>query len=238
MRAPDARGRDGHDATGRRRSAGHPETMIPSAPRRQQWRRLRIAAIRAVLAAGVLGLAAVAATAGYAALATVLAVAATALAIASRRSLQLAARSRVGAASEALVRTALAPLEREGWRVHHSLDWPGSGDLDHVVRAPSGVVFMVETKTLRYTRAHLVRAGDAARWLAGRRRFASGVRPVICLARATRVERLEGDVLVVSLERLVPALRRAAAIGNCRGRRRRRPAPMDWQVVGGGSGDQ
>lgn len=143
--------------------------MIPSAPRRQQWRCLRTAAIRAVLAAFALGLAAVAARAGDAVAATAPAMVATALAIASRRSLRLAARSRVGAASEALVRRTLVSLEREGWRVRHSLAWPGRGDLDHVVRAPSGVGFMIETKTLRYTRTQLVLAGDAARWLARRR---------------------------------------------------------------------
>jgi hypothetical protein len=169
--------------------------------------------IRAVLAALVLGLAAVAASAGYAALPTALAVVATALAIASHRSLRLAARSRVGAASEALVRTALASLEHEGWRVRHSLDWPGRGDLDHVVRAPSGVGFLVETKTLRYERTHVVRAASAARWLSRRRgRYPGGVRPVICIARARHVERVEGDVLVLSLDRLVPALRRTAGL--------------------------
>jgi hypothetical protein len=186
--------------------------MIPSAPRRQQWRRLRTAAIRAVLAALVLGLAAVAASAGYAALATALAVVATALAIASRRSLRLAARSRVGAASEALVRTALMSLEHEGWRARHSLDWPGRGDLDHVVRAPSGIGFMIETKTLHCERAHIVRAAAAARWLARQRyRYPRGVRPVICMAHARHMERVEGDVLLLSLDRLVAVLRAAHA---------------------------
>ena len=62
---------------------------------------------------------------------------------------------------------------------------------------------MIETKTLRYTRAQLVLAGDAARWLARRRRrYPSGVRPVICLARGRRVERFEDEVLLVSLDRL------------------------------------
>ena len=191
---------------GRRRSAGHPEAMIPSAPRRQQWRRLRTAANRAALAALVLVLAAAAASAGYFTLAT-------ALAFASCRSLQLAARSGVGAASEALVRRALASLEREGWHVRHSLDWPGRGDLDHVVRAPSGVGFLVETKTMRCERTHLVRVASAARWLSRRRwRYPGGVRPVICIARARHVERFDGEVLVVSLDRLVPALYRAAGL--------------------------
>jgi hypothetical protein len=186
--------------------------MIPSTPRRQQWRRLRAAAIRAVLAALVLGLAAVAASAGHAAFATALGVVAAALALASRRSIRLAARSRVGAASEALVRRALVSLEHEGWRVRHSLDWPGRGDLDHVVRAPWGIGFLVETKTLRYERTHVVRAAAAARWLSRRRwRYPGGVRPVICIARARHVERVEGDVIVLSLDRLVAVLRQAQA---------------------------
>jgi hypothetical protein len=184
--------------------------MIPSAPRRQQWRRLRAAAVRAVLAAVAVGLAVVAERAGYAALATVLAAVAVALAIASRRSLQLAARSRVGATSEALVRRALVSLEDEGWRVRHSLDWPGRGDLDHVVRAPSGIGFMIETKTLRCGRAHIGRAAAAALWLARRRyRYPRGVRPVICMAHARHIERVEGDVLLLSLDRLVAVLRAA-----------------------------
>jgi hypothetical protein len=183
--------------------------MSPSAARRQQWRRLRTAAARAVRAALVLGLAAVTASAGYAALAIALAVVATALGVASRRSLRLAGRSRVGAASEALVRSALMSLELEGWRVRHALDWPGRGDLDHVVRAPSGIGFLVETKTLRWERKHVARVASSARWLSRRRwRYPGGVRPVICIARARHVERVESDVLVVSLDRLVSALRR------------------------------
>ena len=187
--------------------------MIASTPRRQQWHRLRTAATRAVLAALVLGLAAVSASAGYATIAAALGVVAAALALASRRSLRLAARSRVGAASEALVRRSLASLEPEGWRVRHSLDWPGRGDLDHVIRAPSGIGFIVETKTLRFERTHLGHVASAARWLSRRRwRYPGGVRPVICIARARHVERVDGDVLVVSLDRLVPALYRVAGL--------------------------
>jgi hypothetical protein len=187
------------DATSAAGRQGILNPMTPSAPRRQQWRRLRTAAVRAVLAAGALGLAAVAARAGHAAAAAVLAMVSAALLIASRHAVRLAARSRVGAASEARVRRALVPLTREGWRVRHSLDWPGPGDLDHVVRAPSGIGFVIETKTPRYTRTHLVRASGAARWLGGRRRYyPCGVVPVICLARARRVERVRDDVLIVS----------------------------------------
>ena len=46
------------------------------------------------------------------------------LAAASRRALHLAARSRVGAESEAEVRRVLERLVRDGWQVRHAVDWP------------------------------------------------------------------------------------------------------------------
>jgi len=101
------------------------------------------------------------------------------LAFASRQALQLAARSRVGAVSESHVRRVLKQPERRGWSIRHAVDWPGRGDLDHVLRSPSGMGFVIETKTLRYTRAHLARTVDSARWLARRRcRYPAGVCPV------------------------------------------------------------
>jgi hypothetical protein len=149
---------------------------------------------------------------GQLALATAALLLAAVLSADGARALRRARRSRVGADSEALVRQALAPLERDGWQVRHAVDWPGAGDLDHVVRAPSGAGFLIETKTLRYTPAHLVRTLQAARWLAReRRRYAHRVRPVICLARGLRIDRLENGVLVVSLDRIASALRREAA---------------------------
>jgi hypothetical protein len=184
--------------------------MPPSNPRRQQWRRLRDAAARASRSAIALVLAVIAAGAGQTVLAIAFALVAAALAVSSRHALRLAARSRVGAESEAQVRRALEPLRREGWQVQHALDWAGGGDLDHVVRAPSGVGFVIETKTLRYKRAHCAHTAAAARRLARRRRrYRRGVRPVICLTRARGVERIERGVLVVSLERLMAALRQA-----------------------------
>jgi hypothetical protein len=102
---------------------------------------------------------------------------------------------------------------REGWRVAHAVDWPGRGDLDHVLRSPSGICFVIETKTLRYSRAHVSRTVDAARWLAReQRRYPCGVLPVVCVTRARRIERFEEEALVVSLDCLTTALRRAPSL--------------------------
>jgi hypothetical protein len=178
--------------------------------RRQQRRRLMTAASRAAGAAIALVAAALATAAEEAELGLLLALLSGGLALVSRHSLRLAARSRVGAESEAQVRRALEPLAREGWRVAHGVDWPGRGDLDHVLRSPSGMGFVIETKTLRYTRAHLAHTVDTARWLARRRsRYPAGVCPVLCVTRARLVEQIEDEVLVVSLDRVMPSLRRA-----------------------------
>jgi Nuclease-related domain len=184
-----------------------------SYPRRQRLRLLGRAGSRGALAAVALAAALLVAAANEPALAIMLAFLSAALGLASRHALRLAGRSRVGAKSEADVRRALEQLGREGWRVRHAVDWRGGGDLDHVVRAPSGIGFVVETKTLRFMRAHLSRTSDAARCLArGRRRYPRGVVPVLCLARARRVQRVDGEVLLVSLDRLVPSLRVAAGV--------------------------
>ena len=183
--------------------------VMTSYPRRQQLRRLMSAARFAGCAAIAAAASPLLASAGHAGLAVALGAAAVGLGLLSRRALRLARRSRVGAESEAQVRRALEPLAREGWRVAHAVDWPGRGDLDHVLRSPSGMGFVIETKTLRYTRAHLARTVDSARWLARRRwRYPTGVCPVICVTRARRTEHIEDEVLVVSLDRLMPALRR------------------------------
>ena len=182
--------------------------MTVNYPRRQQWRRLRTAASRAAGAAVALTAAALVVSADEAELGLLLVLLSGVLALASRHALRLAARSRVGAQSESQVRRLLERLEDSGWSVQHSLDWPGRGDLDHVLRSPSGMGFVIETKTLRYSRAHVLRTIDAARWLAHkRRRYPCGVLPVVCVTRARRVERFEEEAPVVSLDCLMTALR-------------------------------
>ena len=190
--------------------------VIATYPRRQQLRRLRRAASRGTLAAVALVAAVLTAAVGEPAWSLVLVVMAGVLALASRHALRMAARSRVGARSETLVRRELEQLARDGWQVRHAVDWPGRGDLDHVVRAPTGIGFVIETKTLRWTRAHLARTRDAARWLARRRRrYPRGVAGVLCVTRARHIEQVADGVLVVSLDRLVPSLR-AHAVGRSR----------------------
>jgi hypothetical protein len=137
--------------------------VTASYPRRQQLRRLRRSASRGALAVVALAAAVLTAGTGEAALSLSLLVLAGMLALGSQHALRLAGRSRVGAQSETLVRRELERIARDGWQVRHAVDWPGRGDLDHVVRAPTGIGCVIETKTLRWTRAHRARTSDAAR---------------------------------------------------------------------------
>ena len=180
-------------------------------PRRQQLRRLRHAGMRAIQSAIALAGALTLGVAGEATLAFAVSLVSLGLGLDGAFAFRRAGRSAVGAKSEAQVRRELQPLRREGWHVAHAVNWPGRGDLDHVVRCPSGIGFVIETKTLRYTTAHRLRTGDAARWLTRRhRRDTTRARPVICLVGARHVERVEEGVLIVSADRLVPALLQAA----------------------------
>jgi hypothetical protein len=147
---------------------------------------------------------------GAISLAGVFVIAAVALGFSARHWLGLAARSRVGAHSEDEVRRALARLRREGWRLRHSLGWCGRGDIDSVAIAPGGVAFAIETKTARYEDRHLALVREQAAWLwrFRRRLCRRGVVPVLWVARARGVHRWEQGVLVVSLNRLLPALTR------------------------------
>ena len=109
---------------GRRRTIRHARRMTASYPRRQQLRRLRRAGARALQAAFALAAALMLAWTGEAALATAAVLLAAVLSVDGAHALRLAARSRVGAESEAEVRCALEPLTRDGWRVQHAVDWP------------------------------------------------------------------------------------------------------------------
>jgi hypothetical protein len=180
--------------------------------RRQQFRRLSHAGKAALGSAvtALLGLAV--AIAGAAALAGLLLLMAVGLAFYARHWLSLARRSRVGARSEDEVQRALAALQAEGWRLRHSLPWQGRGDIDSVAIAPTGVAVAIETKTRTYDVRHLARVHGQAVWLSRRRRrwCRHGVLAVLCLVRVRGVQRVEDDVFVVSIDRLMPAVRSAA----------------------------
>jgi Nuclease-related domain len=179
--------------------------------RRQQYRRLAHAGKAALgsAAAALLGL--VVASAGAPALGGLLVLMAVGLAFYARHWLSLAGRSRVGARSEDEVQRALVPLQAEGWRLRHSLPWQGRGDIDSVAIAPTGVAVAIETKTRTYDVHHLARVHEQAVWLSRRRRrwCRHGVLAVLCLVRVRGVQRVEDDVLVVSIDRLTPAVRSA-----------------------------
>ena len=183
-----------------------------SFPRRQQYRRLRRTAASGTtaVAAGTLALSALGTHAP--ALAGALALAMIALVLETRRWLRLASRSRVGARSENAVRAALAALEAEGWQLRHSLPYRGHGDIDSVAIAPTGISFAIETKTRTFHPRHLANTREMAAWLCRRRRrwCRAGARAVLCVVSAKSLERVENDVLIVSLDRLLPALRARA----------------------------
>ena len=183
-----------------------------SYPRRQTYRRWRRAIISAATSATAGGLVVAAAAAGATAVAGALLLLMGVLLIDARHWLHLAARSRVGARSEDAVRRALSGLEAEGWRLRHSLAWGGRGDIDSLAIAPTGVGFVIETKTRTFDERHLAHARDTAVWLRRRRRrwCRRGAFPVLCVVRARGLEAVEDGVLVVSPDRLVSALRAGA----------------------------
>ena len=185
-----------------------------SFPRRQQLRRLEHTAAAAAAAVGAVALALLAATASLAVIAAALLLLAVGLGVYARQWARLAGRSGVGARSESQVQHALRTLQREGWRLRHSLPWQGRGDVDHVAIAPTGVAFAIEAKARTYHRGHLATVRDQAGWLQRRRRrwCPGGARPVLCVTHAQHLQRTELDVLVVSIDELAPALRTAAGI--------------------------
>ena len=181
-------------------------------PRRQQYRRIGRAVTTG--AGAVLAAALAPATAILGALlpALVLLLVAVALTARAHHWVRLAGRSRVGARCEDQVQRALAPLLAEGWRLRHSLRWQGRGDIDSVAIAPTGIAFAIETKARTFDDQHLARVREMALWLRARRSrwCPAGALPVLCVVHASRLERVEADVMIASPDRLLGALRRAA----------------------------
>lgn len=130
---------------------------------------------------------------------------------------RLACRARIGARSEQLVRRTLGALEREGWEIRHSLRWPDrrwGGDIDHVAVAPDiGLAFVIETKTRTYDVEHLQRTRACAEWVARRWRLPGGAYAVLSVTRGRSRCDIEEGVIVVSVDRLVEALRATAESG-------------------------
>jgi Nuclease-related domain len=183
--------------------------------RRQQYRRLSRGGRAAAGSVAAALLAVVVGGAGEASLAGLLLLLAFGLGLYARHWLALAGRSRVGARSEDDVQRALMPLQAEGWRLRHSLPWQGRGDIDSVAIAPSGIAIAIETKTRTYDASHLAPVSEQAAWLSRRRRrwARSGALGMLCIVRARGVERVEDDVLVVSIDRLTYVLRLTAEMG-------------------------
>ena len=189
--------------------------------RRQQYRH-RIRGAGYALSAAVISLVAVGAARSGQDAPTVFALLLLVAAVcwAAGRSHRLAERWRVGADSERAVQHALKGLAGSGWVVRNGVRWPGGGDIDHLIRSPHGVGFAIETKTRTFSEEHLRRTAATARWAAHRRRrYPSGVVPVLCIVRARRLESSYGDVVVVSLDCLVAVVERVA---QSTGRSRRR----------------
>ena len=71
---------------------------------------------------------------------------------------------------------------------------------------------MIESKTKTFDDWHLARVRQMALWLQARRRrwCPQGAIPVLCVVHASRLERVEAGVLIMSPDRLVAALRTAA----------------------------
>jgi Holliday junction resolvase-like predicted endonuclease len=194
----------------RRKRVGSEDVSVVSAapyPRRQQAYRLKRAAGAAAGAVAITAAGLTAGLAGLTAAAVVLLLTAGAVGLYARHWARLARRSRVGARSEDQVRHALATLEREGWRLRHSIRWHGGGDIDHIAIAPTGIAFAIETKTRTSHPVHLAKVNEQAAWLRHHRRrwCPHGAFPVLCVTRG-RMERVQEDVLVVSVDRLVGAL--------------------------------
>ena len=146
---------------------------------------------------------------GTAALAGLLFLSVVGLGYYARHWLSLASRSRVGARSEDEVQRVLAPLEAEGWRLRHSLTWHAGGDNDSVAIAPTRDRRRDRDQDADVRSTSRPRVREQADWLSRRRRrwARNGALGVVCLVRARGVERVEQDVLVVSIDRLTDVLR-------------------------------
>jgi hypothetical protein len=81
-------------------------------------------------------------------------------------------------------------------------------------RGACGIAFAIEVKTGSSARGQLARVRSMAVLLSRRRRrwCRRGALPVLCVVRARAVERIDDGVLIVTLDRLLGALRTAAGM--------------------------
>jgi len=84
--------------------------------------------------------------------------------------------------------------------------------ISSVAIAPTGIAFAIETKIRNYSSEDPARTCEMAAWLYARRRrwCRHGAVPVLCVVHARQVEHVGAGVLIVSLDRLVSALRVSA----------------------------
>jgi RecB family endonuclease NucS len=117
----------------------------------------------------------------------------------------LARRYRLGADAEGAVARDLRILERRGYGVTHDVAKGGRGNVDHVVVAPWGETFAIETKRSRWDRSTLTQVARHADWL--RRRGHRSVTPVICVQRSSDRPYQYAGVWIVGSTHLVALLR-------------------------------
>lgn len=182
-----------------------------SYPRHQQQVWARKAAVYEMAGTALLIAAFVAIGTGRAALALIAFPAGCALITAHTAAANRAARNRIGADSEQLVHDTLERLRPHGYTITHGGRSPAGGDIDHLARAPNGLGFCIETKTLTFDHTHLERLRRQADWAAGHPSYPRGVLPIMCVARTQGNQLLADGVLIVSPNRLLGAILAADA---------------------------
>ena len=198
----------------RARPGVHPPALRPSPrnpielPAPSAARRLRPAPASGAGATAAGAVAMIALAAGALALAGVLALATVGLLLDTRRRPRLAGHSRVGARSEDAVAEP-SPRSRRKAGAFAIVRYRGRGEIDSIATAPTGLAFAIETKTRTFRSEHLANTREMAAWLCRHRRrwCRAGALAVLCVVGARSLERVEDDVLIVSVDRLLPALR-------------------------------
>jgi hypothetical protein len=182
-----------------------------SYPRRQQQLWARKATLYEVAGTALFIAGFVALATGRAVLAVIAFPGGCALITAYTSATNRAARHRIGADSEQLVRDTLDQLRSSGYTITHSARWRGGGDIDHLVRTPDGLGLCIETKTRTFDQTHLERLRRQADSAARRRQFPRGVLPILCVARERDLQLLQDGILIVSPDQILQAVTAAHA---------------------------